>query len=387
MSSIAELDKNMQGNFDYKEEEIRWISLQEPGVRVSGLLAFEEDGSLHRIPGKYREILGEVNENLVILGENSAGGQISFCSNTGCLWIRARLKAAPELCHMAPIGQGGFDCYVGRDRKDMVCLGVSMFELTKEEYQCEMVPREAVEDFRAGCLAEDREREAPVFEFLINLPLYCSVEHIELGIDQDAVIEPPSPYERQGSLVLYGTSITQGACATRPGLCYANLLARKLNLRTYNFGFSGNGLGEPEMGELLTEVSNPLLYVLDYEANAGDQKRHAGCLESTLEPLIRQLKSTHRHTPVVVVSKFPYVFELLSPGKKENWERLRHFQRETVERLKEELGGIWFIDGKELFPEGVDGLTVDNVHPTDLGFACMTEKLLAELSGILQVTI
>lgn len=383
MPSIGKLDKNMQGNFLCDEEEIRFLSLQEPGVRVSGLLAYEEDNTLHRIPGKYREILKGVNENLVILGENTAGGQISFRSDTGSLWIRAKLKAVPELCHMAPIGQGGFDCYVGRNRQELLCLGVTMFDLTEEEYQCEVISREAMEDLRLGRPAKGDPEEAPFYEFLIHLPLYCSVESIELGIDRGASIKPPSPYEREGSLVLYGTSITQGACATRPGLCYANLLARRLNLETYNFGFSGNGLGEPQMADLLTEIENPLLYVLDYEANAGDQKRHAGCLEETLEPLIRRLKEAHRDIPVVVVSKFPFVFETLSPRKRETCERLRRFQRETAERLNEELGGVWFIDGKELFPEGVDGLTVDTVHPTDLGFACMTEKLLRELEKIL----
>ncbi|MCI8416549.1 MAG: hypothetical protein HFI33_03425 [Lachnospiraceae bacterium] len=378
MPSVVKLDSNMQGNYHYEEERIRFVSLQEPGIRVSGLLGYKEDGSFDRLTGKYREILKGVNPALVVLGRETAGGQISFRSDTGSLWIRVELENTAELYHMTACGQCGFDCYVGRDRKDLLFLGVTRFDITKKSYQCELLSPDAIGAFNASRQG-NCEGERPVNEFLINFPLYCHVVKVEIGIDRDASLTLPSPYEREGSLVLYGTSITQGACASRPGLCYAGILGRKLNLETYNFGFSGNGLGEPEVADLLAEIENPLLYLLDYAANAMVYDR----LEPTLEHLIRRIRKAHPRTPVVVVSRIPDVFAFLDPVKGAEYERQFVFQRDMASRMQEELGQVYFIDGRKLFPKDCWELTVDALHPTDVGFASMAENMLGEIEKIL----
>ncbi len=381
MPSVIQLDSNMQGNFTYEEERIRFVPLEEPGIRVSGLLGYEEDRSFDRLTGKYREILKGVNPNLVALGRETAGGQISFRSNTTSLWLRVELENPPELYHMTACGQCGFDCYVGRDRRDLLFLGVTRFDITEKAYQCEVLSPDTMAAFCAG--RQEGAGEGPVNEFLINFPLYCHVRRVELGIDRDAFLEPPSPYEREGSLVLYGTSITQGACASRPGLCYAGILARKLNLETYNFGFSGNGLGEPEVADLLAEIKNPLLFMLDYAANAMVH----GCLEPTLEPFIRRIRKSHPHVPVVAVSRIPDVFAALDPKKGEAFDRQFRFHRDVAAKLKKELGEVYFIDGRELFPKDCWELTVDALHPTDVGFSSMADRMLAEIREILDRNI
>ena len=376
MPTVSELDQNMLFAAEKVEGNLRFLTPQEPGIRVSGLMAYEKERCFNRLTAKYREILKDVNPSLLPLGRHTAGGQISFRSNTRRVWLRVELECAPNLSTMAAGGQCGFDCYVGRTRSELLFLGVARFDVTKSGYLCELIAPSSIQALNA-----DGRGGRPVNEFVINFPLYCHVESLELGIDEDATLEPPSPYEREGSLVLYGTSITQGACASRPGLCYTSILSRKLNLETYNFGFSGNGLGEPEVVEMLAEIENPLLYLLDYDANAGGNGR----LEQSLEQMIRRLRSAHPETPVAVASKIPYIFEMLDSEKGAKRERLRRFQRDTARRLNAELGRVFFIDGQELLPADCWEMTTDTLHPTDVGFAYMAEKMLGAFREILNL--
>ena len=52
----------------------------------------------------------------------------------------------------------------------------------------------------------------------------------------------PLPVRNDKPIVVYGTSITQGACASRPDSHGPNaILGRKLDRPVINLGFSGNG--------------------------------------------------------------------------------------------------------------------------------------------------
>ena len=57
-------------------------------------------------------------------------------------------------------------------------------------------------------------------EFMLYLPLYDGIDKLEIGIDPGAEIvasELNSP-DRENPIVMYGTSILQGASASRPGM-------------------------------------------------------------------------------------------------------------------------------------------------------------------------
>ena len=88
----------------------------------------------------------------------------------------------------------------------------------------------------------------------VYLPLYGPVEVLAIGADESAGFELPAPFARENPVVFYGTSITQGECASRPGLSYQAVLARDLNLDYANFGFAGKGRCEPEVAEILAQV-------------------------------------------------------------------------------------------------------------------------------------
>ena len=84
-------------------------------------------------------------------------------------------------------------------------------------------------------------------EFQLNFPLYSGIGSLAVGLDEGAVLETPAPWSNPAPVVIYGSSITQGGCASRPGSAFPAMLSRMLDRPFLNFGFSGSGKGEPEV--------------------------------------------------------------------------------------------------------------------------------------------
>ncbi len=374
MEKIKHLDRNMMENSIQAEENLRFYNVADGGFFVSGLMAFDQERSYSRIPKEKRELLHKVNPCLIELGDHTAGGQISFRSDTKRVVIRATLFTEPNMANMTPVGQCGFDCYVGTTKDDLTFFGITRFDSKTKEYQCEIIEPKIIH-------ALQQKNASDVHEFVINLPLYSNVVRLEIGIDSDAVIRPPSPYARKGQLVFYGTSITQGGCASRPGMAYTNILSRRLNVEHLNFGFSGNGLGEYEVANMLAQVSDPLMYVIDYEANSGTNGR----MIASLEGFLKRIRQVHPTTPILILSRIPYVLDDYDAKTKELRTSLREFQREIVEKQKSADHNLYFMNGKDLFPEQYQEFTVDVIHPTDLGFYFMAENLIPVIKEILQL--
>lgn len=111
-------------------------------------------------------------------------------------------------------------------------------------------------------------------------------------------IGKPTPYSIEKPIVFYGSSITQGGCASRPGNSYTHIICRWLDANMVNLGFSGNAKGEPEMAELISQIDMGAL-VMDYDHNAPD----AEYLLNTHENFFKIIRSNHPYLPVIFVSK------------------------------------------------------------------------------------
>ena len=99
---------------------------------------------------------------------------------------------------------------------------------------------------------------------LVNLPLFNGIREFSLGIDSEASVYRLPPH-RGGSVkpvVFYGSAVTQGLGASRPGLSFVNIVGRMLDVPVVNLGFSGGCLMELEMSEHLAAI-DASCYVLD----------------------------------------------------------------------------------------------------------------------------
>jgi lysophospholipase L1-like esterase len=216
-------------------------------------------------------------------------------------------------------------------------------------------------------------------EYLLFLPLYNGVSSVEIGVPKGSRIVPGEPLDarRRRPIVFYGTSITQGGCASRPGMAHTAILRRWLDWPVINLGFSGQGKMEPEVVALLAEL-DPVLYVIDPLPNMT-----VGEVEQRTEPLVRTLRQAHPQTPIVLV-EVPKASSAFPPAEWRQWIAERNVAlKATNDRLVAAgVPQLHYMTSAALL--GRDGeATVDGGHPTDLGFLRMAEGFAAVLKPLL----
>lgn len=325
---------------------------------VEGLPWFSVLRTFRRLPldPNGTEFSKEVND----LADNTAGAVIRFRTNSRTVKVRVQLSSHSFMDHMPATGQSGIDLYDEIGGRFRFC-GVTRLKPQDVNYESELCSW----------------KETAWREIALNLPLYNGVRALEIGISSGSRIDIARMHRRRGKIVVYGTSITQGAVASRPGLGWVNQLGRALDQEIVNLGFSGSGLGEPALARRIAEIGDLSLIILDYEANA--QK---GIL-STLEPFIEILRAAHSDLPIVVMSQIPWVWEFRSAEYSKFRDDLRRFQSRTVTELRARGdANLYFIDGNELMPrERFEEGLVDGVHPNDLGMTWIAEGVGRRLEG------
>ncbi len=353
------LDKNMTIK-PVEDQDLKWFDPTQPPFRLVGFPWFAKDKTYRRLPLKPSETLRDPVDRLA---NCTAGGQISFQSNSSRIVLRAQLAGPGTMYHMAVTGMCGFDLYIGSG-KDQFFLSVSKFKFQDVKYESEL--------FKAT--------NAEWRTFTINFPLYQGVQEVLIGLEPQAQLKAPPEHALDGPIVIYGTSITQGGCASRPGMAYPNILSRALNLEVVNLGFSGNGRGEPEVAKLLTEIEKPALLVLDYHANCGGPEQ----LRETLPEFVRILRSTFQTVPILVVSVIDMPRNTIDPVAKQRTVECTEIQETFVNEAR--VAGdhhIHFLNGMTLLGADFDECTVDGVHPTDLGFLKMARSMEPVIRNIL----
>ena len=207
----------------------------------------------------------------------------------------------------------------------------------------------------------------PGRECLLYFPLYNGTKSLEIGVTGDARLEPagPRPEGRRAPVVVYGTSIVQGGCASRPGMAWPAILGRLLDRPVVNLGFSGNGTMEPPVGDALAEV-DAAAYVVDCIWNMNDDP---ALYRDHVARLVRSVRKAHPDTPILFVGQ-----SHMRPDAHPTKATLA--QEAAVRELQNEgAKGLVIVPGTDLV--GADGEgTVDGVHPNDLGMERQARALL-----------
>ena len=358
---IQEMDKNMLAD-NLGEQDANWYDPKKEPFCIAGFPCLDEDRVYRRLPLSAKEAVRAANPNVDQLSWNTAGGQIRFRSDSRFVCVRVKLNGTASLPHMAPTGECGFDCYAGENGA-MIFRGCSKYDSSQDHYEALLCS----------------ELEQGEKEFILNFPLYMGVREVMVGLQQGSRVLPPAPFRQPGRVVAYGTSITQGGCASRPGMAYTNILSRRLGIEFVNLGFSGNGLGEAAVAKEVASVSETRLFLIDYEANAAEK----GTLSATLPQLIDTIREEHPATDILVLSLFRLP-AWLDPEKNRAAQLRRSFQADLVQSRRE--GGdtrLHFLNGERLLGEDWHECTVDGIHPTDLGFYRIAKALEAPIQALL----
>ena len=341
MNDFSKVDKNFIVETKIEKEGIKFYNCLSEPFKIYGV--YYEDGKFRRLPEKVAET---VSEGVLRLHANTAGGRIRFKTNSPYVAISVIEDEGHKWDHFAMTGYAGFDMYADneyvktfRPPNDMIDRYESVLD----------IPTEGMHDIT------------------INMPLYSNVRELYIGVDENAVIEEAPGYINEKPVVYYGSSITQGGCASRPGRCYQAIISRRFNLDYVNLGFSGSGKAEDEMIEYIKNLEMSL-FVYDYDFNAPT----AEYLESTHEKLFKAVRSTHPDLPIIILTAPKFIQD-------EKFITRRNIIKRTYDNaIAAGDKNVYFIDGKDLMEICGNEGTVDGTHPTDYGFASMA-KVLGDL--------
>jgi hypothetical protein len=336
-----------------------WFSLWDKPFRVLGMGWPIPDGGLRRMPVKPQWTLPEGVEGQAW---HTAGVQVRFRTTARRIALRVKLRGTHSMDHITATGQCGFDAYIG-EVGAMTFAGVSRFSRGADAYQVTL------------CNFPSAELRTVT----INCPLYMGVAEVAIGLPTGCRLAAAPRPALKRPVVIYGTSITQGGCASRPGMAYTNILSRRIDCEFLNLGFSGSGRGEPEVAHTIATLPPPALFVMDYEANCHVLEK----MQETLPVFLGILRKRWPRTEILVVSKIPYAAEAYDAVARQRRLANRDFQRKTVARLRRAGDThITFLDGSGLLGKDYTECSVDGAHQTDLGFLRMAngmEKTLRKL--------
>lgn len=341
-----------------KDGKLDWYDIRELGVEGRGWN--DVKAPFDRLPARMEQA---VRPPVWSLSRDSAGMAVRFVTDAPEIHARWTLTSARlDMDHMPATGVSGLDLYVksknGRWR--WVNVGRAKAQTNTQKM---------AGDFPKG-----------EHEYLLYLPLYNGVSSVEVGLPKGKALKtaPAYPEAKRKPILFYGTSITHGACASRPGMPHPAILGRRFGRPVINLGFSGNGRMDLELAELFGEL-DPAVYVIDCLPNM-----NADLVKKNAEAFLRALRKAKPDTPFLLVEDRTYADAHFAAGKLRRNLTSRAEFRKIYERLKAEgMKGLHYLEGDGLLGDDTEG-TVDSSHPNDLGFMRQADAFAEALKPILQ---
>ena len=340
------------------QNETHWRDVKEWGVEGRGWVGQERHRWFDRFPAKAE---GKVTKAVWNLSRHSAGMMVRF--KTDATTIRAKWKLLSSrlgMPHMPPSGVSGLDLYA-RDAKGQWRWAAAT-KPNKQRMEATLL---------SGIAPGMRE-------YALYLPLYNGTESLDVGVLKGAKFESLAPRKAK-PLVFYGTSITHGACASRPGLAHPAILGRRLEIPVINIGFSGNGRMHNEVGDLMAEL-DAACYVIDCLPNMNATTVAERCV-----PLVKQLRKARPKTPIVLVEDRRFANSWILPAKSKFHDDNQAALQKAYKQLQAAgMKKLHYLQGEHLLGDDTEG-TTDGSHPNDLGFlrqADAFEPVLRQALGL-----
>ena len=347
----------------HTQAQIKWSNpLDQPFPVIRGRAWHnEQQGPYARLPLKAKNL---VNKAVWNLSQQSAGLSIAFYSNSPEIKIKYTVTGGRSMAHMPATGVSGVDLYAtDRNGGSRWCAAkYSLGDTLVYTYD--------------GLTYEDASNKG--YEYTLFLPLYNSVSFLEIGVKDNASISF-IPVSEEKPLVVYGTSIAQGACASRPGMAWINIINRTMEHPVVNLGFSGSGKLEKELFELLAET-DAKLYIIDCMPNMISPADTAVIAERILTG-IKTLR-TRNQAPVLLVEHSGYMNEYTSDRAEASYRASNRQLRKAYNTLMQQEPDIYYLT-KEEIGLSMDAM-VEGVHPSDLGMQQYADSYVKKIREILK---
>ena len=344
---ISKIDKNFEIKTRISKENIRFYNVENEPFSLYGV--FKENGKFRRMP---EDVAKKVSEGVYGLHIHTAGGRVRFSTDSPYVAVHVKIDGIWFHSHFTVCATSGFDIYA-----DNTYMGTYM------------PPAESVTMFEGVVELNSRKMR----EICINFPLYNSVNELYIGLDAHAKIEKAAPYKIEKPIVYYGSSITQGGCASRPGTCYQAYITRELSVDHINLGFSGNAKAEDTIIDYIKGL-NMSAFVLDYDHNSPSCEH----LKSTHEKMLLAVRENHPLLPIIIMNR-PKLY--LDNDEQSRLEIIRETYKNALGRGDK---NVYLIDNTMLCAMCGNEGTVDTCHPTDYGFASMANAIIPVLKEALK---
>ncbi len=327
------------------KESLRFYNIKQEPFRIYGLYEPLTSERYHRLND---DVAAATNSGVKGLNNNTAGGRVRFVTTSNYLAAKVVTNGSAKMINMCYIGSSSFDVYVKRTGRETFAGVLRPAAFYEKGYDAVI------------SLPGSGEREVTV-----NFPLYSGCVELYLGLDSNATLSRHPDYTYEKPVLYYGSSITQGGCASRPGMSYQAIISRRLDANYMNLGFSGSARGEDPMVKYLSE-QDCSVFVLDYDHNAPSVEH----LYKTHENLYLNFRKAHPDTPVVMVGKPDFwMYDRTAMDRRDVIYR-------TCERARARGEKVIFVDGQSLFAgEMREDCTVDGCHPNDLGMTRMADVI------------
>ena len=327
---------------------------------VYGKISSETDSRYERLPSKLKDVS---RKDVWKLGRYSAGVYIRFRSNATAMRVRWESTFDNEQNHMTDIGTRGLDLYALVDGKWKAVAPARPKNKGKNDWS---VISNMHLEYR---------------EYMLYLSLYDGVKSLEIGVNEGAYIGQPeidSP-STEKPIVMYGSSILQGGCASRPGMAYTSIIGRRFDREVFNLGFSGNARLDMEIAHLMASVKDPGVFVLDFVPNSSDK-----LINEAAEQFFRILRDAHPNVPVIFVEDpiFPrsaFDTKLHQEVVGRNIAMTQLFKR--LKKAGEKK--IYYVSAKKMLGDDGDA-TVDGSHFTDVGALRYVDNIMPALKKALK---
>lgn len=337
MKNIVEVDKNLAVETNIVREGLCLFDSEKFPFKIYGV--FKENGIFRRMP---ETVAQNVSTGVNALHTHSAGGRVRFVTDSPYVAIKTKYEPW-KMPHFALAGSAGFDMYSEyNDETRYEGTFVPPFDVVNEY--------ESVKDF-----SEQKERV-----ITINFPLYSSVTNLYIGLKEGSVLREAPKYKIEKPVVYYGSSITQGGCASKPGSSYQSILSRRFDCDYINLGFSGSAKGEDEIINYIKQLDMSA-FVMDYDYNAPSVEH----LQKTHRKMFENIRKAQPDLPIVILSRPRYYL------KGDEKERLDVIYDTYLTATKRDDKNVYFISGQKLMEIVKDNGTVDGSHPSDSGFYSM----------------
>ena len=325
-------------------------------LEVHGLPFYGVNGLLERLPRDVIENLKAENPTSGVIGlqKRTPGARVCFRTNSTKFTVRM------ELASITPdVGMSIFACQA---------INVMIGPHKTARFAGLVNPP----DYKTLSAEKTFTKSGETEDIVLWLPRNEHVNNIEIDVEDDALVESPTPY-KYPPILFYGSSITEGGCCCRVTNVYNSIISSDLDVDFYNFGFSGSARGELSIADCIKDIPMSV-FVYDYDHNAPNPEH----LEKTHEPFFKRIREKNPDLPVIMITRPSY-------HDSTDADRRAEIIHATYQRaLDSGDKNVYFVDGRKFFGDRGALCSCDDCHPNDLGFYMMAQAVEPIVKEILE---